>query len=68
MTTTTTNTSIYQLLKSKTILFGLLLSIASVVQMFVPFFPPQYVGIAGAVVGSCVIVLRFLTTLPLSSK
>ena len=55
-------------LKSKTILFGLLLAVASVIQVFVPFLPAEYVGHVGAVVGACVIVLRFLTTLPLDQK
>ena len=54
--------------KSKTILFGLLLTIASVIQMLVPFLPPQYMGAVGTVVGVAVIVLRFVTTLPLSEK
>jgi len=55
-------------LKSKTILFGLLLAIASVAQIFVPFLPPEYVGPVGAGVGAAVILLRFLTTVPLSEK
>lgn len=57
-----------QYLKSRTIRFGLALTVASCVQMFVPFLPPKYVGIVGAVVGTVVIVLRFITTLPLSQK
>jgi hypothetical protein len=55
-------------LKSKTIIFGLALAIASAVQLFVPFLPQQYVGIAGAVIAAIIIVLRFLTTIPLSEK
>lgn len=57
-----------QALKSKTVLFGLLLTIASILQMFVPFFPTEYVGIAGTVIGAVVVMLRFLTTLPLDQK
>lgn len=57
-----------QALKSKTVLFGLLLTVASMVQLFVPFFPPDYIGIGGAVTGAAIILLRFLTTVPLSEK
>lgn len=57
-----------QALKSKTIIFGALLAIASAVQLFVPFFPKEYVGYAGAAVGATIIILRFLTTVPVSEK
>jgi hypothetical protein len=55
-------------LKSRTVRFGLLLTIASVAQMLAPFFPPEYVGVAGTVTGITVVVLRFVTTLPLDQK
>ena len=55
-------------LKSKTVLFGLLLTIASIAQMLVPFLPPEYIGMVGTVVGIAVIVLRFVTSLPLDQK
>ena len=55
-------------LKSKTLLFGAALTGASVLQIFVPFLPPKYVGIAGAVIGAVVIVLRFVTTVPVDQK
>ena len=54
--------------KSKTVLFGLLLTLASIAQMFVPFLPPEHIGIAGAVIGAIVVALRFVTTLPLDQK
>lgn len=54
--------------KSKTIAFGLLLTVASIAQALVPFFPPEYVGAAGTVIGIIVIVLRFFTSLPLDKK
>ena len=54
--------------KSKTILFGSLLTLASIIQMLVPFLPPKYIGIAGAVVGASIIALRFVTNLPLDRK
>jgi len=56
------------ILKSKTILFGLLLTVASALQIFVPFLPPEYVGHVGAGIGAAVLLLRFLTTVPLSEK
>ena len=37
-----------QALKSRTVLFGLLLAVASALQIFVPFLPPEYVGLVGA--------------------
>lgn len=55
-------------LSSKTILFGLLLSIASAAQLFVPFLPAEYIGYAGAAVGAAIIILRFLTTAPVDKK
>lgn len=57
-----------QALKSRTVLFGLLLTIASMVQMFIPYLPQEYTGPVGAVVGAAVILLRFLTTVPVREK
>lgn len=37
-------------------------------QMFVPFLPPEYIGPVGAGIGAAVILLRFLTTVPLLEK
>jgi len=54
--------------RSKTLMFGAALTVASVVQVFVPFLPPQHVGVAGAVIGAIVIILRFLTTEPVAEK
>ena len=55
-------------LKSKTLIFGAALTVASVLQMFVPFLPAQYIGITGAVIGAVVIILRFVTSVPLDEK
>lgn len=55
-------------LKSKTVLFGLLLTLFSIAQVLIPFFPPEYIGFAGSVIGIIVIILRFLTSLPLDQK
>jgi hypothetical protein len=54
--------------KSKTLLFGLLLAVASIVQIFIPYLPAEYTGIVGSVISAAVIGLRFLTTLPLDQK
>jgi len=59
---------IRKIMSSKTVLFGLLLSIASAVQLFVPFLPQEYVGYAGAAIGATIIILRFLTTVPMDKK
>lgn len=56
------------ILKSKTVLFGLLLSLASIAQVMVPYMPVHLIGPVGTGVGIAVIVLRFLTTVPLSEK
>lgn len=60
--------SLSQILKSKTLLFGFLLMIASVAQVFVPYLPQEYVGIAGASISAVVIALRFITTIPVTDK
>lgn len=60
--------SIVKMLKSKTIRFGLFLTVASILQVFVPFLPPHLVGPVGAVVGAAVIALRFMTSIPVSAK
>jgi hypothetical protein len=57
-----------QVVDSRTVRFGAALAIASAVQLFVPFLPAEYVGYAGAAVGAAIIILRFLTTVPLSEK
>lgn len=43
-----------QALKSRTVLFGLLLTVASMIQVFIPYLSPEYVGPVGAVVGAAV--------------
>ena len=49
-------------------MFGFLLTLASVAQMLVPYLPPNYVGLAGTATGVAVIVLRFLTSIPVNEK
>lgn len=59
---------ILQALKSRTVLFGLLITLASMIQVFLPYLPAEYVGPVGAGVGAAVILLRFLTTVPIAEK
>lgn len=57
-------------IKSKTINFGLLLAIAGAVQLNLPALQltPETQGWATMVVGIVVVVLRYLTTKPVSQK
>ena len=55
-------------LKSKTVLFGLLLTLASIAEMYVQFLPKELIGPVGVTVGAVTIFLRFLTTIPLDEK
>jgi hypothetical protein len=62
--------TIIQLLKSRTVLFALLLAVLSVVQGYVALLPitpveQMYVGCALAV---CITVLRVVTTQPVTAK
>lgn len=57
--------------KSKTVSFGLLLVILSAVQQYLPELQvllKDYYSIATFVIGVAVIVLRYLTTTPMSDK
>ena len=55
-------------LKSKTVLFGLLLTLTSIAEMYVQFLPKELIGPVGVTVGAVTIFLRFLTTVPLDEK
>jgi hypothetical protein len=63
-------TTIIQLLKSRTVLFAILLAVLSVVQGYIGLLPltqiqQMYVGIAISVI---VALLRIVTTQPISEK
>ncbi len=63
-------TTIIQLLKSRTVLFALLLAVLSVLQGYVGLLPltpiqQMYVGLS---IGVIVTILRIITTTPLSEK
>lgn len=61
-----------QILKSKTMIFALLLAVLGVIQasmdIFTPYLTPQAMGFITVLVGVAVAVLRVLTTMPLSNK
>jgi hypothetical protein len=63
-------TTLLQLLKSRTVLFAILLAVLSIVQGYVALLPiapvqQMYVGIAIAV---AITLLRIVTTQPISDK
>lgn len=62
--------TIAQLLRSKTLVFSVLLAVLSVAQGYVGLFPltQGQQAIVGVVIAVAVAVLRFLTTQPLDSK
>lgn len=61
---------ILQALKSKTVQFSIALAVLSLLQGYVGLIPVSPAGqaVIGCVIASCVVVLRFVTTMPISSK
>jgi len=59
-----------QALKSKTVQYGIAIASLSVLQGFVGFLPtnPAIQAIIGCGIASGIVVLRFITTMPLSEK
>lgn len=59
-----------QALKSRTVQFGVALACLSVLQGFVGFIPanPAVQAIVGCAIASGIVILRFITTQPLSEK
>lgn len=61
-----------QIIRSKTMLFAILLSVLGVVQasmdVFTPYLTPQASGIITMIIGVVVAILRVVTTQPLSDK
>ena len=57
-------------LKSKTVQYGIAIAVLSVLQGFVGFIPasPWLQAIIGCSIASGIVVLRFITTQPLSEK
>lgn len=59
-----------QALKSRTVQFGVALACLSVLQGFVGFLPasPVVQAIVGCGIASAIVILRFITTQPISEK
>jgi hypothetical protein len=59
-----------QVFKSRTIWFAILLAVLSVLQGFVLQLPIPAWGhaVVGSVIAVCIVILRAITTLPLSEK
>lgn len=57
-------------LKSKTVRYGIVIAVLSVLQGFVGYIPasPWLQAIIGCSIASGIVVLRFITTQPLSEK
>jgi hypothetical protein len=57
-------------IKSRTVQFGIALACLSVLQGFVGFMSsdPAVQAVIGCVIASAIVVLRFITTQPLSEK
>ena len=64
------NATIIQALKSRTVLFAVALAVLSVLQGFVIQLPipPWGHAVVGSVIAAAIVVLRFVTTQPLSEK
>jgi hypothetical protein len=61
---------IRQALKSRTVQYGVALAVLSVLQGFVGFLPanPAVQAMVGCAIASGIVVLRFMTTQPVSKK
>ena len=58
-----------QALKSRTVQFGVALACLSVLQGFVGFIPsPWLQAVIGCAIASGIVILRFMTTMPVSDK
>jgi hypothetical protein len=64
------NAMIIQALKSRTVLFAVALAVLSVLQGFVIQLPipPWGHAVVGSVIAAAIVVLRIITTQPLSEK
>lgn len=62
--------TIKQALKSRTVQYGVALAVLSVLQGFVGFLPanPAVQAMVGCAIASGIVVLRFMTTQPVSKK
>ena len=61
---------IKQALKSRTVQFGVAIACLSVLQGFVGYIPadPAIQAVIGCLIASGIVILRFVTTIPISEK
>jgi uncharacterized membrane protein len=61
---------ILQLLKSRTVIFALLLAVLSIVQGYVALLPITPFGqmLVGCAIAVCITLLRIITTTPIAEK
>ena len=61
---------ILQLLKSRTVIFAILLAVLSIVQGYVGLLPltPFHQMLVGCAIAVCITVLRIITTTPITDK
>lgn len=60
---------ILQALKSKTVQFSILLAVLSLLQSYIGYLPtPAIQATVGSVIAGCIVLLRAVTTMPLSQK
>lgn len=61
---------ILQLLKSRTVIFAILLAVLSIVQGYVGLLPltPFHQMLVGCGIAVCITVLRIITTTPITDK
>jgi hypothetical protein len=59
-----------QALKSKTVQYGIAIAVLSVLQGFIGFLPtnPAIQAVIGCCIASGIVVLRFITTQPITDK
>ena len=62
--------TILQLLKSRTVIFAILLAVLSIVQGYVGLLPLTPIGqmFVGCGIAVCITILRIITTTPISEK
>lgn len=62
--------TLLQLLKSRTVIFAILLAVLSIVQGYVGLLPLTPIGqmFVGCVIAVCITLLRIVTTTPISDK
>lgn len=59
-----------QALKSRTVQFGIAIAVLSVLQGFIGYLPadPVVQAIVGCAIASAIVILRYMTTMPVSNK